>query len=209
MYNLMRKKWFGPFEKLKRSSWLEVERWTWLFLNIWCLFDIILFPFLFTLFYIKHRINKVTRRSKGSIFRLAICKGNPALLKLMFLLFSLWDFTTFLWNHIPLHERTSLSHTLFQLIQTSLYTFGVQHFTLFSSFRTLISWIPSINQPRSSGCLRSFASRKVTIFYCKVVLNLSFTLFLILLGVEINFLSNNTLHSGFYQRYFAIDNWNK
>ena len=86
MYNLMRKKWFGPFGKMERSSWLEVGRWTWLFLNIWCLFDIVFFPFLFTLFYIKHRINKVMRRSKGNIFWLAICKGNSALLSTIFFL---------------------------------------------------------------------------------------------------------------------------
>ena len=84
MYNLMWKKWFGPFGKMKRSSWLEFERWTWLFLNIWCLFDIVLFPFLFTLFYLKHRINNVTRRSKGNIFCLAICKDNPALFSTLF-----------------------------------------------------------------------------------------------------------------------------
>ena len=63
--NLMKKKWFGTFGKMKRSSWLEVGWWTWIFLNIWCLFDIILFPFLFTLLYIKHRINRVVHRSKG------------------------------------------------------------------------------------------------------------------------------------------------
>ena len=98
MQDLMRKKWFGPFEKMKRSSWLEVAQWTWLFLNIWCLFDIVLFPFLFALFYIKHRINKVTRRSKGNMFWLAIRKGSPAFLSLIylfiffFLLFSLSRF---------------------------------------------------------------------------------------------------------------------
>ena len=63
--NLMKKKWFGTFGKMKRSSWLEVGWWTWIFLNIWCLFDIIFFPFFFTLFYIKHRINIVVHRSKG------------------------------------------------------------------------------------------------------------------------------------------------
>ena len=63
--NLMKKKWFGTFGKMKRSSWLEAGWWTWIFLNIWCLFDIILFPLLFTLFYIKHRINRVVHRSKG------------------------------------------------------------------------------------------------------------------------------------------------
>ena len=61
----MTKKWFGTFDKMKRSSWLEVGRWKWLFLNIWCLFDIFMFPFLFTMFYIKHCFNKATRRSKG------------------------------------------------------------------------------------------------------------------------------------------------
>ncbi|CAH3032231.1 unnamed protein product, partial [Porites lobata] len=64
MYNLMKKKWFGSFGKMKKSSWLELGWWKWIVLNIWCLFDIVLFPFLFTTFSIKDYITKATRRSK-------------------------------------------------------------------------------------------------------------------------------------------------
>ncbi|CAH3165027.1 unnamed protein product, partial [Porites evermanni] len=64
MYNLMKKKWFGSFRKMKKSSWLELGWWKWIVLNIWCLFDIVLFPFLFTTFSIKDYITKATRRSK-------------------------------------------------------------------------------------------------------------------------------------------------
>ena len=61
----MKKKWFGSFRKMKKSSWLELGWWKWIVLNIWCLFDIVLFPFLFTTFSIKDYITKATRRSKG------------------------------------------------------------------------------------------------------------------------------------------------
>ena len=61
----MKKKWFGSFGKMKKSSWLELGWWKWIVLNIWCLFDIVLFPLLFTTFSIKDYITKATRRSKG------------------------------------------------------------------------------------------------------------------------------------------------
>ena len=119
MYNLMRKKWFGPFGKMERSSWLEVGRWTWLFLNIWCLFDIVLFPFLFALFYIKHRICKVTRRSKGNMFWLAIRKGNPALLSLIYLFLFIF---TFYFIEILQHFRGIIFPYLKELLWVTHYS---------------------------------------------------------------------------------------
>ncbi|XP_068706228.1 uncharacterized protein [Montipora foliosa] len=43
---LMNNKWFGEFRTLKY--------WKWCLLNIWCVFDVLLFPVLFVLFYIIH-----------------------------------------------------------------------------------------------------------------------------------------------------------
>ena len=196
MYNLMRKKWFGPFGKMKRSSWLEVGRWKWLFLNIWCLFDIVLFPFLFTLFYIKHRINKVTRRSKGNIFWLAICKGNPALLSTIFFLFF------FLVYQILQHSGAIIFPRLKELLWVTHYSSSYRPFC--KPLGTIVHFVP----PPSSGCFEVCCWKKCYIFHCKVVLNQCFTLFLILSGAKIKFKSNNTLLSGFYQRYHAIDIWN-
>lgn len=85
MYNLMKKKWFGSFGKMKKYSWLELGWWKWIVLNIWCLFDIVLFPFLFTTFSIKDYITKATRRRKGEkklskafVFEAFVC-GHPLL----------------------------------------------------------------------------------------------------------------------------------
>ena len=81
----MKKKWFGSFGKMKKSSWLELGWWKWIVLNIWCLFDTVLFPFLFTTFSIKDYITKATRRSKGEkklsnvfVFEAFVC-GHPLL----------------------------------------------------------------------------------------------------------------------------------
>ena len=70
MYDLMKKKWWGAFAEMKRSSWRE--RWAWLLLHFWGLFDIVLFPVLIALFYIKHLISIATRRSKGLLDYIAI-----------------------------------------------------------------------------------------------------------------------------------------
>ena len=42
----------------RKQSWLTKERWTWGFLNIWCLFDIVLFPLLFLVFGTYHFVRK-------------------------------------------------------------------------------------------------------------------------------------------------------
>ncbi|XP_068737190.1 uncharacterized protein [Montipora capricornis] len=49
LHGLMNNKWFGEFRTLKRSSWLSIKYWKWCLLNIWCVFDVLLFPFLFVL----------------------------------------------------------------------------------------------------------------------------------------------------------------
>ncbi|KAJ7393952.1 hypothetical protein OS493_003621 [Desmophyllum pertusum] len=65
LFNLMSDKWLGTFGRMKRSSWLTWHRWLWMLLNIWCLFDVVMFPFLFAIFYIKHRTNKNKLKERG------------------------------------------------------------------------------------------------------------------------------------------------
>lgn len=65
LFDLMSDKWLGAFGKMKRSSWITAHRWMWILLNIWCLFDLVMFPFLFAGFYLKHLINKNKLKDKG------------------------------------------------------------------------------------------------------------------------------------------------
>jgi len=65
IFNLMNDKWLGKFGRMKRCSWLSLQHWLWIFLHIWCLFDLVMFPFLFAVFYIKHRRNKNKLKEKG------------------------------------------------------------------------------------------------------------------------------------------------
>ncbi|KAL9984282.1 hypothetical protein ACROYT_G006557 [Oculina patagonica] len=67
--NLMTEKWHGELGKMKKCSWLSTERWTWAFLNIWCLFDFVLFPLLFIVFGACHFIRKKIRNRKGSYLK--------------------------------------------------------------------------------------------------------------------------------------------
>ena len=55
---LMSEKWHGELGMKRKQSWLTKERWTWGFLNIWCLFDIVLFPLLFLVFGTYHFVRK-------------------------------------------------------------------------------------------------------------------------------------------------------
>ena len=65
IFNLMRDKWLGKFGRMKRCSWLSLQGWLWIMLHIWCLFDFVMFPFLYAVFYIKHRRNKNKLKDKG------------------------------------------------------------------------------------------------------------------------------------------------
>lgn len=62
---LMSEKWHSELGMKRKQSWLTKERWTWGFLNIWCLFDIVLFPFLFLAFGTYHFVRKKIRNRKG------------------------------------------------------------------------------------------------------------------------------------------------
>ena len=65
IFNLMSDKWLGKFGRMKRCSWLSLQHWLWIFLHIWCLFDLVMFPFLFAVFYFMHRRNKNKLKDKG------------------------------------------------------------------------------------------------------------------------------------------------
>ena len=54
----MSEKWHGELGMKGKQSWLTKERWTWGFLNIWCLLDIVLFPLLFLVFGTYHFVRK-------------------------------------------------------------------------------------------------------------------------------------------------------
>ena len=65
----MNNKWFGEFRTLKRSSWLSIQYWKWCLLNIWCVFDVLLFPVLFVLFYIIHICRDKWRKKRGNLLQ--------------------------------------------------------------------------------------------------------------------------------------------
>ena len=76
--NLMTEKWHGELGEMKKCSWLTIERWTWAFLNIWCLFDCVFFPLLFIIFGGYQFVSKKTRnrKSMSESIRLLLC-GKP------------------------------------------------------------------------------------------------------------------------------------
>ena len=65
IFNLMNDKWLGRYGRMKRCSWLSKQGLLWILLHIWCLFDLVMFPFLFAVLYIKHRRNKNRLEDKG------------------------------------------------------------------------------------------------------------------------------------------------
>ena len=69
LYDLLSEKWLGKFGELKMSSWFTVQQWQWLLLNIWCLFDLVMFPLLFALFYFytKHLASKKKLKNRGKV----------------------------------------------------------------------------------------------------------------------------------------------
>ncbi|XP_027049845.1 short transient receptor potential channel 5-like [Pocillopora damicornis] len=64
----MTKKWHGELGWMRKCSWLSTERWIWVFLNVWCVFDVFLFPIIFIVFGGYHLARKKMRNRKG-IFR--------------------------------------------------------------------------------------------------------------------------------------------
>ncbi|KAL9984516.1 hypothetical protein ACROYT_G006819 [Oculina patagonica] len=52
--NLKNYKWYGELGEMWTPSYLSIRRWKWMFLDLWCLFDLVLFPFVFTVLYLIH-----------------------------------------------------------------------------------------------------------------------------------------------------------
>ncbi|XP_078372242.1 uncharacterized protein LOC144655919 isoform X2 [Oculina patagonica] len=70
LYSLMNDKWLGESRESRESLRRNKNCWKWLFLNIWCLFDLVLFPFLFPILYLIHRVRDKARETKkrGIVF---------------------------------------------------------------------------------------------------------------------------------------------
>ena len=47
-------RWYGDIGKIWTRSYFTVARWIWIFLDVWCLFDLVLFPVVFTVLFIVH-----------------------------------------------------------------------------------------------------------------------------------------------------------
>lgn len=52
--NLKNDKWYGDLGEMWTPSYLSIRRWKWMFLDLWCLFDLVLFPFVFLVLYLIH-----------------------------------------------------------------------------------------------------------------------------------------------------------
>ena len=45
-------RWYGDIGKIWTYSYFTVARWIWIFLDVWCLFDLVLVPVVFTVLFI-------------------------------------------------------------------------------------------------------------------------------------------------------------
>jgi len=52
--NLNNDKWYGELGEMWTPSYLSIGRWKWMFLDLWCLFDLVLFPIVFIVLYLIH-----------------------------------------------------------------------------------------------------------------------------------------------------------
>ncbi|KAM7425476.1 hypothetical protein ABFA07_023105 [Porites harrisoni] len=52
--NMKNNRWYGDIGKIWTYSYFTVARWIWIFLDVWCLFDFVLFPVVFTVLFIVH-----------------------------------------------------------------------------------------------------------------------------------------------------------
>ncbi|XP_028517639.1 uncharacterized protein LOC114575971 [Exaiptasia diaphana] len=60
VYNLLMRRWTRAFYQLRYSS-STLDRFKWYLLNIWTLFDLVLFPLVFALAYVVHKIKGIAR----------------------------------------------------------------------------------------------------------------------------------------------------
>ncbi|XP_022789486.1 uncharacterized protein LOC111329139 isoform X2 [Stylophora pistillata] len=64
VYNLVKSRWYRTFFSARRESWLKPRRWGYFLLNLWTVFDIVFFPFLFAIFFVMHLIKHVLRKRR-------------------------------------------------------------------------------------------------------------------------------------------------
>ncbi|RMX45056.1 hypothetical protein pdam_00011500 [Pocillopora damicornis] len=64
VYDLLNTTWYRSFFSTRKKSWRSPGRWGYFFLNLWTVFDFVLFPFLFAIFFVVHLIKRVLRRRR-------------------------------------------------------------------------------------------------------------------------------------------------
>ncbi|CAH3122215.1 unnamed protein product [Pocillopora meandrina] len=64
VYNLLNSRWYQSFFHVRKESWRKPQRWGYFFLNLWTVFDIVFFPFLFAIFFVVHLIKQALRRKR-------------------------------------------------------------------------------------------------------------------------------------------------
>ena len=65
--NLKNDKWYGDIGRIWTPSYLSVGRWKWMFLDLWCLFDLVLFPAVFTVLYFIHVVKGKSKKQAGKL----------------------------------------------------------------------------------------------------------------------------------------------
>ncbi|CAH3162466.1 unnamed protein product, partial [Pocillopora meandrina] len=64
VYNLLNSRWYRSFFHVRKESWWTPKRWGYFFLNLWTVFDIVFFPFLFAIFFVVHLVKRALRRKR-------------------------------------------------------------------------------------------------------------------------------------------------
>lgn len=71
--NLKNDKWYGDIGRIWTPSYLSVGRWKWMFLDLWCLFDLVLFPAVFTVLYFIHVVKGKSKKQAGKLLSASPC----------------------------------------------------------------------------------------------------------------------------------------
>ncbi|XP_020896426.1 uncharacterized protein LOC110235314 [Exaiptasia diaphana] len=61
VYNLLMRQWAGMFYHLRYSSLTSLNWFKWFLLNLWTVFDLVLFPLTFAILYVIHRIKRIMK----------------------------------------------------------------------------------------------------------------------------------------------------
>ena len=66
--NLKNDKWYGDLGEMWTPSYLSIGRWKWMFIDLWCLFDLALFPVVFIVLYLIHLGKAKWSNSRGNLW---------------------------------------------------------------------------------------------------------------------------------------------